>query len=102
MDWGDDAGREEEGRVLDMLEAKWVKINDTINTQLIPSSSSYLANLPSGRDIHSTPAAYSPPQLDAEQLVGMRAPPETNESFDVACSSDEEVDDREVSERGYF
>ncbi|KAL2365215.1 hypothetical protein RJZ56_001833 [Blastomyces dermatitidis] len=98
MDWGDDAGREEEGRVLDMLEAKWVKINDT----LIPSSSSYLANLPSGRDIHSTPAAYSPPQLDAEQLVGMRAPPETNESFDVACSSDEEVDDREVSERGYF
>ena len=28
-DWGLDAGRLEEGRVLDMLEAKWVKMNDT-------------------------------------------------------------------------
>ncbi|KLJ09606.1 hypothetical protein EMPG_14980 [Blastomyces silverae] len=102
MDWGDDAGREEEGRVLDMLEAKWVKMNDTINTQLIPSSSSYLANLPSGRDIHSTPAAYCPPQLDTEQLVRMRAPPDTHESFDVADSSDEEAEDRGVAGTGYF
>ena len=30
LDWGDDAGREEEGRVLDMLEEKWVKMNDTV------------------------------------------------------------------------
>lgn len=28
---GDDAGREEEGRVLEMLEAKWVKMNDTVS-----------------------------------------------------------------------
>ncbi|PGH33958.1 transcription initiation factor TFIID subunit 3 [[Emmonsia] crescens] len=102
MDWGDDAGREEEGRVIDMLEAKWVKMNDTINTQLIPSSSSYLANLPSGRDIHSTPAAYTPPQLDAEQLMHMRVPPDTHESLDVADSSDEDVDEGEAAGRGYF
>ncbi|OJD12955.1 hypothetical protein AJ78_06523 [Emergomyces pasteurianus Ep9510] len=102
MDWGDDAGREEEGRVLDMLEAKWVKMNDTINTQLIPSPSSYLANLPSGRDIHPTPAAYAPPQLDAEQLVHMRAPPDIHESPDLVDSSDEDVDQGEAASRRYF
>jgi hypothetical protein len=30
-DWGADAGRFEEGRVLDMLEKKWVKMNDTVS-----------------------------------------------------------------------
>jgi hypothetical protein len=29
--WGADAGRLEEGRVLDMLEKKWVKANDTVS-----------------------------------------------------------------------
>ena len=31
LDWGDDAGREEEARVLDMLEEKWMKMNDTVS-----------------------------------------------------------------------
>lgn len=30
-DWGGDAGKYEEGRVLDWLEAKWVKMNDTVS-----------------------------------------------------------------------
>ncbi|KAK2789012.1 hypothetical protein FQN52_000169 [Onygenales sp. PD_12] len=102
LDWGDDAGREEEGRVLDMLEAKWVKMNDTINTQLIPSSASYAANLPSGRDIHSTPAPYSPPQLDADHLVRLRAPPDSSDSLDVIDSSDEEVDEPAPSRGAYY
>ncbi|ODH13969.1 hypothetical protein ACO22_06766 [Paracoccidioides brasiliensis] len=102
MDWGDDAGREEEGRVLDMLEAKWVKMNDTVNTQLIPPSSSYLASLPSGRDIHANPAAYSPPQLDTGQLVRMRVPPDTPDSLDDLDSSGEEADRAEPVRAGYF
>ncbi|KAL1846131.1 hypothetical protein Plec18170_009364 [Paecilomyces lecythidis] len=76
---GDDAGREEEGRVLDMLETKWVKMNDTVNTQLIPAATGLLSNLPSGRDIHSPPAPYTPPSLDEDDLVRMRAPPEEDE-----------------------
>jgi hypothetical protein len=28
---GDDAGRDEEGRVIDMLESKWVRMNDTVS-----------------------------------------------------------------------
>ncbi|KAL5338895.1 hypothetical protein BJX70DRAFT_365435 [Aspergillus crustosus] len=31
---GDNAGREEEGRVLELLEAKWVRMNDTVNVHL--------------------------------------------------------------------
>ncbi|PYH93921.1 hypothetical protein BO71DRAFT_450370 [Aspergillus ellipticus CBS 707.79] len=62
---GDNAGREEEGR---------------INTQLIPPSAELLANLPSGRDIHSPPAPYKIPSLDEDELVRMRAPPVEDES----------------------
>jgi hypothetical protein len=36
--WGADAGRLEEGRVLEMLEEKWVKMNDTVSTLVLPLS----------------------------------------------------------------
>ncbi|KAI9676568.1 MAG: hypothetical protein M1817_000727 [Caeruleum heppii] len=94
--WGLDAGRLEEGRVIDMLEAKWVKMNDTvgadpvskysgflpltseqINTQTIPASDPLLASMPSGREIHSVPP-YHVPELDADVLARMRAPPDTD------------------------
>jgi transcription initiation factor TFIID subunit 3 len=42
LDWGDDAGREEEGRVIDMLETKWVKMNDTVGFFSHLSSSLWL------------------------------------------------------------
>ena len=32
--WGSDAGKMEEGRVLEMLEKKWVKMNDTVSPTL--------------------------------------------------------------------
>jgi hypothetical protein len=32
--WGSDAGRLEEGRVLEMLEKKWAKMNDTVSRQI--------------------------------------------------------------------
>lgn len=32
IDFGDDAGREEEARVIDMLETKWMKMNDTVSS----------------------------------------------------------------------
>ncbi|PYH47985.1 pH-signaling protein PalC [Aspergillus saccharolyticus JOP 1030-1] len=87
---GDNAGRDEEGRVIEMLETKWVRMNNTINTQLIPPSADLLANLPSGRDIHSPPGAYRIPALDEEQLVRMRAPPAEDE---FGPGSDEESED---------
>jgi hypothetical protein len=72
--WGADAGRAEEARVLEMLDAKWGKMNDTINTQLIPPFQPLLATMPSGREMY-TIKPYVPPSLDALTLQAMRAPP---------------------------
>lgn len=92
-EWGMDAGRFEEARVVEMLEAKWDKENSTINVQLVPPHEPLLANMPSGREYH-TPQPYQPPTLDADVLVQMRAPPEPEEEAFrgvEADSGDEEV-----------
>ncbi|GAM33891.1 hypothetical protein TCE0_013f01116 [Talaromyces pinophilus] len=91
---GDDAGWEEEGRVIEMLEAKWVKMNNTINTQPIPPSEPLLSNLPSGRDIHSAPAAYKPHSLEESELIRMRAPPdEIDQSLSALALEDDSEDE---------
>ncbi|KAJ5261579.1 hypothetical protein N7505_008446 [Penicillium chrysogenum] len=92
LDAGDDAGRDEEGRVLAMLETKWVKMNDTMNTHPIPPSAPLLSNLPSGRDIHSPPTPYQPPSLDEDQLMRMRAPPDERDDIQVGSDDDSEDD----------
>lgn len=90
--WGMDAGKAEEGRVLEMLEQKWAKMNDTINTQAVPPSGPLLATIPSGREIHSL-QPYVPPALDAATLAEMRAPPEGDgvAGEGGADSSDDEI-----------
>ncbi|KAF1989735.1 pH-response regulator protein palC [Aulographum hederae CBS 113979] len=101
-DWGSDAGKFEEGRVLDMLEKKWVKENDTINVQLIPPSEPLLANLPSGREYHN-PKPYQPPMLAADVIVRMRAPPDPS---DAAFRDNEDdsgaEDDGQIDPVGVF
>ncbi|ODM21384.1 pH-response regulator protein palC [Aspergillus cristatus] len=94
LDPGDNAGREEEGRVIEMLETKWVRMNDTINTQLVPPSTDLLTNLPSGRDIHSPPGPYKLPALGEEELVRMRAPPGDDE---IGPESDMDDSDEEAA-----
>ncbi|KAF2209335.1 hypothetical protein CERZMDRAFT_47229 [Cercospora zeae-maydis SCOH1-5] len=85
-EWGMDAGRLEEARVVEMLEAKWDKENSTINVQLVPPYEPLLARMPSGREYH-TPQPYQPPSLDPDVLAQMRAPPEPDEK---AFRGDEE------------
>lgn len=90
--WGADAGIAEEARVLESLDAKWGKMNDTINTQLIPDFRPLLAAMPSGREMHNV-KPYIPPSLDASALQAMRAPPSPNAlggTGDGGDSSDEE------------
>jgi len=77
-EWGMDAGRFEEARVADMLEAKWDRENSTINTQIVLPFEPLLASMPSGREYHS-PQPYSPPTLDAQTLAWMRAPSDPEE-----------------------
>ena len=97
--WGIDAGRYEESLTLAFLEKKWVKMNDTINVQLIPDFKPLIANMPSGRDVHSN-KAWKPSEtrhlLDEATIGSLRAP--ITEDYitrrlgglDDADSSDEE------------
>lgn len=74
-EWGLDAGRLEESRVVEMLDAKWDRENNAVNVQLVPDVEPLLAQMPSGREYH-TPQPWTPPSLDASTLMQMRAPPE--------------------------
>ncbi|CAK7272672.1 hypothetical protein SEPCBS57363_005250 [Sporothrix epigloea] len=92
--WGYDAGRLEETRVLAMLDTKWTKQNDTINVQAIPPIAPLLSQMPSGREIH-TVQPMDPPRLDTLALETMRAPPDPLDALadqvqDVGLSSSED------------
>ena len=92
-DWGLEAGRLEEARVVEWLEAKWVKSNDMINVQTIPPSEPLLASMPSGREYH-TPKSYKPDPLDSATLASMSAPPDPSRP---AFTGNEEDSGDEVS-----
>jgi len=74
-EWGGDAGRFEEGRIVEMLCRKWEKMNDVMNTRPVPPSGPLLAQLPSGREYYGNLAPWREPSLDVGTLVGLRAPP---------------------------
>ncbi|KAI0199131.1 pH-response regulator protein palC [Astrocystis sublimbata] len=89
--WGSDAGKLEETRVIEMLEAKWTKVNDTMMTQPIPNGATLLASLPSGRDLH-TIKPFQPPALTRQSLESMRALPDQADDYggDQPSSDDDE------------
>ncbi|KEY70016.1 hypothetical protein S7711_04031 [Stachybotrys chartarum IBT 7711] len=106
--WGSDAGKIEETRVIEMLDAKWTKINDTVstsftrsallqadtltkmNTRPIPAPNTLLSQMPSGREIHSI-KQYQPPLLDHNVLESMRVPPDAIDDLNNELSSDDET-----------
>ena len=59
-------------------------------TQLIPPTGELLAQMPTGREIH-TIKPYQPPLLDAGVLESMRAPPDRADEGGGYGSSDEEA-----------
>jgi len=61
-----------------------------MNTQVVPAPETLLAQMPSGRDIH-TIKPYQPPVLDATILEAMRAPPDRLDDFGNYMSSDDET-----------
>ena len=111
-DWGSDAGRIEEARVLDMLIEKWNKANDLVrnfmprrdrqyantkqvSTQPVPISDYLVARMPFGRDFH-TLKAYSVPKLDSDTLTRMRAPPDEEELETLRSQMQGDSDDENV------
>ncbi|KAJ3570918.1 hypothetical protein NPX13_g5563 [Xylaria arbuscula] len=88
--WGSDAGKLEETRVIEMLETKWTKVNDTMMTQAIPATASLLSSLPSGRDIH-TIKPYLVPELSRQSLESMRVVPDRADDYEgEQLSSDDD------------
>lgn len=77
-EWGADAGALDECRILDLLDRKWGKLNDTVNVQIIPPTGPLLATLPSGREYHA-PRPWRVLELDQEAVSGMRGPVEVGQ-----------------------
>jgi hypothetical protein len=75
-EWGLDAGRLEECRVVEMLDAKWDRENSAVNVQLVPDFEPLVAQMPSGRDFHPPQQPWTPPVLDAGTLMQLLAPVE--------------------------
>lgn len=94
-EWGADAGKMQEGRVLEWLVKKWTKQNDTVNVQPVPDHAALVAGtMPSGREAFgSNPATWSPKLLGEEALAKMRAPVEAGHGPEDEPSSGDEVDD---------
>jgi len=101
-DWGIDAGKFEESRVLDMLDKKWVKVNDTMTMQTIPNFEPLLSHLPTGRlETHKT-QDYAIPVLQEDELVRMRAPPDYSEAALFKDGDDSQSEDEVNDPVGAF
>lgn len=94
-EWGLDAGRYEEVRVVEMLEAKWEKENSIMNVQVVPPSEPLLASMPGGRDFPHAIQPFTMPTLDSIAFARIRAPPEPNEAV---FRGEEDVSDDEYEE----
>ncbi|KAL1305716.1 hypothetical protein AAFC00_007303 [Neodothiora populina] len=101
--WGLDAGKLEEGRVLEWLEGKWNRENDTVSVQIVAPFEPLLAAMPSGREYH-TLKTYTPPALDGHVLASMRAPPDPAQHAYTATEADsgDEADYPPVEPVGAF
>lgn len=95
IEWGADAGRLEETRVIEMLLQKWEKMNNTVNTQAVPPEQQLLSMLPSGRDCH-TVQPWSVPLLDSDALASMRGPPGVEETHLAEVNNGQDSDDEET------
>ncbi|KAL9576242.1 MAG: hypothetical protein Q9212_007266, partial [Teloschistes hypoglaucus] len=69
-----------------------------INTQIIPPFEPLLAGMPSGREIH-TSKPYVPPELDADILDKMRAPPDPLDERGLDDDDESSDEDGAVEDR---
>lgn len=88
-DWGLDGGKLEEARIVEYLDQKMTKENDTINVQLVPEWRPLLATLPSGMNM-PIEEKWKVVVLEEDELAAMRAPPEHNDMADAGSSEDED------------
>ncbi|KAJ4524941.1 hypothetical protein HRR78_003088 [Exophiala dermatitidis] len=87
--WGMDGGKLEEARIVEYLDQKMNKENDTMNIQLVPEWKPLLATLPSGMNM-PIDEKWKPTVLEEDELAAMRAPPEHYDMADGGSSEDED------------
>ncbi len=88
--WGLDGGKLEEARIVDYLDKKFNKENDTISNRLIPEWKPSLATLPSGMNM-PVEERWRPALLEEHELASMRAPPDEDELVAGDSSDDDGV-----------
>ncbi|RPA92004.1 hypothetical protein L873DRAFT_1711798 [Choiromyces venosus 120613-1] len=71
--WGADAGKLDEEKTLDALEARWEKLNDSVMFQKCPDVQELMGRIPTGRELHQTIKSWEPPKLDVGELRALRA-----------------------------
>ncbi|RMZ77824.1 hypothetical protein DV737_g4123, partial [Chaetothyriales sp. CBS 132003] len=89
--WGADGGKAEEGVILDFLDGKLSKQNDTVNVQPVPDWRPLLSMMPTGMLIDIT-EKWRPTALSEDELIVMRSPPDIDHVEQE--SSDEEKEHR--------
>lgn len=87
--WGLDGGKLEETRVVEYLDQRMSKENDTVNVQLVPEWKPLLAMLPSGMNM-PIEERWKPALLEEPELAAMRAPPEDDGIGDAASTDEDE------------
>ncbi|KAJ9661208.1 hypothetical protein H2198_002152 [Neophaeococcomyces mojaviensis] len=91
--WGSDGGKAEEVRILEYLERKMTKSNDTLHFQKVPEWKTLLATLPSGMNMPLGNETWKAPTLSENELVQMRAPPE-HDAITQDSSGDEDQNEK--------
>ncbi|KAK6348420.1 hypothetical protein TWF718_006216 [Orbilia javanica] len=85
---GPDAGRLEEAMVLNELERRWRKINDSVNFHTVPSTSSLLTTLPTGRPMFPENQIWTPPKLSSSELLQLQTQSPNGGELDWAGADD--------------
>lgn len=102
--WGLDAGRAEEVKVLEALEEKWRKLNDSVMFQPLPEMGELNKRIPSGREIHSL-KIWEAPRLGADEMRALKAEG-TQAAYEEDADSEEEVEKEVgvgyVGKEGYY
>lgn len=89
--WGLDAGRAEEVKVLEALEEKWRKLNDSVMFQTLPEAGELVRRIPSGREIHSL-KNWEAPRLSGEEMRALKAEGAQGIRYEEEADSEEEVE----------
>ncbi|RVD85811.1 uncharacterized protein DFL_004118 [Arthrobotrys flagrans] len=89
---GPDAGKTEEAMVLNELERRWRRINDSVNFHNVPSTSSLLARLPTGRPMFPENQTWTPPKLSSSELSQLQTQAPNGGELDWIGADDSDDD----------